>query len=102
LRTLDPRFAAARPREVLRPQQPTAATFRGPSELTSKRKNSLLCPRRKATFVPKDYRDFYAALTAKNLRLCPECGIGIMIRIEILPPCHCPGCCTRSRKLSLV
>jgi hypothetical protein len=58
-------------------------------QLTSKRKNSLLCPRRKATFVPKDYRDFYAALTAKNLRLCPECGIGIMIRIEILPPCHC-------------
>jgi len=39
--------------------------------------------------VPKDYRDFYAALTGKNLRLCPECGIGIMIRIEILPPCHC-------------
>ncbi len=39
--------------------------------------------------VPKDYRDFYAALTAKNLRLCPECGIGTMIRIEILPPCHC-------------
>jgi hypothetical protein len=39
---------------------------------------------------PQDYRDFYAALTGKNLRLCPECGIGIMIRIEILPPCHCP------------
>src|ERR1039458_6399960 len=38
--------------------------------------------------MPKDYRDFYAALTAKNLRLCPECGIGTMIRIEILPPCH--------------
>jgi hypothetical protein len=39
--------------------------------------------------VPQDYRDFYAALTGKNLRLCPECGIGTMIRIEILPPCHC-------------
>jgi hypothetical protein len=38
--------------------------------------------------VPQDYRDFYAALTGKNLRLCPECGIGTMIRIEILPPCH--------------
>jgi hypothetical protein len=39
--------------------------------------------------VPQDYRDFYAALTGKNLRLCPECGMGTMIRIEILPPCHC-------------
>jgi hypothetical protein len=39
--------------------------------------------------VPQDYRDFYAALTGNNLRLCPECGIGTMIRIEILPPCHC-------------
>jgi hypothetical protein len=38
--------------------------------------------------VSQDYRDFYAALTGKNLRLCPECGIGTMIRIEILPPCH--------------
>ena len=38
--------------------------------------------------VPKDYRDFYAALTGKNLRLCPECGVGTMVRIEILPPCH--------------
>jgi len=38
--------------------------------------------------VPQDYRDFYAALTGKNLRLCPECGIGTMVRIEILPPCH--------------
>jgi hypothetical protein len=38
--------------------------------------------------VPKDYRDFCAALTGKNLRLCPECGIGTMVRIELLPPCH--------------
>jgi hypothetical protein len=38
--------------------------------------------------VPKDYRDFYAALTGKNLRLCPECGVGTMVRIELLPPCH--------------
>jgi len=37
--------------------------------------------------VPQDYRDFYAALTGKNLRLCPECGIGTMVRIEILPAC---------------
>ncbi len=41
--------------------------------------------------VPKDYGDFYAALTGKNLRLCPECGIGIMIRIEILPPVTASG-----------
>ena len=38
--------------------------------------------------VPQDYRDFYAALTGKNLRICPECGIGTMVRIELLPPCH--------------
>jgi hypothetical protein len=38
--------------------------------------------------VPKDYRDFYAALTGKNLRLCPECGLGTMVRIELLPPCQ--------------
>jgi hypothetical protein len=38
--------------------------------------------------VPKDYRDFYAALTGKNLRLCPECGMGTMVRIELLPPCQ--------------
>ena len=37
---------------------------------------------------PADYRDLYAALTGKNLRLCPECGIGTMLRIEILPPCR--------------
>jgi hypothetical protein len=38
--------------------------------------------------VPKDYRNFYAALTGKNLRLCPECGMGTMVRIELLPPCQ--------------
>jgi hypothetical protein len=35
--------------------------------------------------VPADYRDFYAALTGKNLRPCPECGIGTMIRMELAP-----------------
>jgi hypothetical protein len=39
--------------------------------------------------VPKHYRDFYAALTGKNLRSCPECGIGTMLRTELLP--SCPG-----------
>lgn len=38
--------------------------------------------------APADYRDFYAALTGKNLRLCPECGRGTMVRIEFLPPCR--------------
>jgi hypothetical protein len=33
---------------------------------------------------PTDYRDFYAALTRKNLRLCPQCGIGTKVRIQIL------------------
>lgn len=35
--------------------------------------------------VPADYRDSYAALTGRNLRLCPECGIGTMIRTELAP-----------------
>jgi hypothetical protein len=35
--------------------------------------------------VPADYRDFYAALIGTNLRLCPECGIGTMIRMELAP-----------------
>jgi len=34
---------------------------------------------------PADYRDFYQALTHQSLRLCPQCGIGAMIRIQILP-----------------
>jgi Putative transposase/Transposase zinc-binding domain len=39
---------------------------------------------------PTDYRDFYAALTGKNLRRCPQCGIGIMVRIQILGPGQAP------------
>ena len=39
---------------------------------------------------PADYRDFYAALTARSLRLCPQCGVGTMVRTEILPPGHAP------------
>ncbi|MGC9951337.1 MAG: hypothetical protein ABSF64_33695 [Bryobacteraceae bacterium] len=35
--------------------------------------------------VPADYRDFYAALTGANLRLCPECGIGAMLRMQLAP-----------------
>ena len=39
---------------------------------------------------PTDYRDYYAALTGKNLRLCPQCGIGTMVRIQILAPGQAP------------
>ena len=39
---------------------------------------------------PADYRDFYAALSGKNLRLCPQCGIGTMIRLALQLPCHGP------------
>ena len=39
---------------------------------------------------PADYRDFYAALSGKNLRLCPQCGIGTMIRLSLHLPCHGP------------
>jgi len=34
---------------------------------------------------PTDYPDFGA-----RLRLCPKCGIGTMIRIQVLFPCHGP------------
>ena len=40
---------------------------------------------------PTDYRDFYAALTGWNPRLCPQCGIGTMIRIQILGPGQAPA-----------
>ena len=39
---------------------------------------------------PADYRDFYAALTGRNLKRCPQCHAGTMIVIEILFPCHGP------------
>ena len=37
-----------------------------------------------------DCRDLLVALTASNLRLCPQCGIGILIRIQLFP-CHGPA-----------
>jgi hypothetical protein len=40
---------------------------------------SLLLPQ------PADYRDFRAALTAGNLRLCPQCGIGALMQMQIIP-----------------
>jgi len=39
---------------------------------------------------PTDYRDFYAALTGRNLRRCPRCGIGAMVQLQILLPCRGP------------
>ncbi len=39
---------------------------------------------------PADCRDFLAALTSRNLRLCPQCGIGTLIRIPVFLPCHGP------------
>jgi hypothetical protein len=34
---------------------------------------------------PADCRDFLAALTAGNLRLCPQCGIGALMQMKIIP-----------------
>jgi hypothetical protein len=39
---------------------------------------------------PADCRNFYAALVAHNPRRCPKCGVGILISIQILWPCHGP------------
>lgn len=51
-----------------------------------------LCRRLLATptadLLPRatDYRDFYLELTRKNLRLCPRCGIGVLIRLALSRP----------------
>jgi hypothetical protein len=37
---------------------------------------------------PADHRGLDAVLTGLNLRLCPECGVGILVRLLVLPPQH--------------
>lgn len=37
------------------------------------------------SFAWTDYPDFYA-----KLRLCPKCGIGTMVQLQVLFPCHGP------------
>lgn len=41
-----------------------------------------------ADLLPRaaDYRDFYLQLTGINLRLCPQCGIGVPIRLALPGP----------------
>ncbi len=39
---------------------------------------------------PADYRDFSAALTGRNLRLCPQCGIGTLRVIQGALPGQSP------------
>ncbi len=39
---------------------------------------------------PSDYRDFYQILTGRDLRRCPQCGIGILACIPFLPPGQAP------------
>ncbi len=39
---------------------------------------------------PADCRDFLAALTRSNSRLCPQCGKAILIRLQFFPPGHGP------------
>jgi len=38
----------------------------------------------------REFREFYFHLTGRNLKRCPQCGIGTMIQIEILFSCHGP------------
>ena len=51
-----------------------------------------LCRRLLATptadLLPRatDYRDFYLELAGLNLRLCPRCGIGVLIRLALPGP----------------
>jgi Putative transposase/Transposase zinc-binding domain len=39
---------------------------------------------------PADCHNFSAAFTGPSLRLCPQCGIGILASIQVLWPCHGP------------
>jgi hypothetical protein len=39
---------------------------------------------------PAACRSYYVALIAGNPRLCPRCGVGILISIQTLWPCHGP------------
>jgi Putative transposase/Transposase zinc-binding domain len=39
---------------------------------------------------PAACRNFQAVLIASNPRLCPKCGVGILISIQTLWPCHGP------------
>jgi len=39
---------------------------------------------------PADCRNLLAALTSTNSQLCPQCGKGILIRVQFFPPCHGP------------
>jgi hypothetical protein len=45
-----------------------------------------------ATAIERDYRDRYENLTGRSLRQCPQCQIGHMVLIAILPksPDHAP------------
>src|SRR5579883_440518 len=40
---------------------------------------------------PADYRDFYQALTQQSLRSCPQCRVGVMLHLQILPPYRGPS-----------
>ena len=40
---------------------------------------SLLLPQ------PNDRRDFLAALTTGSIRMCPQCGIGALLQMQIFP-----------------
>ena len=39
---------------------------------------------------PADCRDLLTALTSNNLRLCPQCGKAILIRMQFFPPRYGP------------
>ena len=45
---------------------------------------SLLLPQ------PAHCRDFLEALTSTSLRLCPQCGIGTLTRMQVFPLCRGP------------
>jgi len=47
----------------------------------------LLCsPASELLPRPADYRDCFQVLTGKDLRRCPQCGTGVLIRFALLGP----------------
>jgi len=80
LHALPPGFQRIRYYGLLAHCQRAAKLHRCREQLAAPMADPLPCP--------QDYREFYAALTGDNLQLCPECRMGTMVRIELLPPCR--------------
>lgn len=39
----------------------------------------------------RDFRQLYQALTAIDLSRCPKCNLGVLVLIQVIPPCRYPA-----------